>query len=247
MTTLPLNLTDNARERLFPPRTYGRYYIARLMREQFERIARERVTLIKDAVLVDYGCGDMPYRPLIEPLVKRYIGVDLPTNPLADAHLSPEGAAPVEDASVDVVLSSQVLEHVDDPARYLAECRRMLRPGGLLVLSTHGLWVYHPHPADWWRWTGDGLRRIIQQAGFEVIEFHGLMGLAAAGVQLLQDGLVRKLPRRLRSLAVLPMQALAELADRLHTADERRKDACVYMIVARTGGACPAPANANGR
>lgn len=233
MTAATLNLTDNARQRLFPPRTYGRYYIARRMRERFERIAHEHIAPMNAPVLIDYGCGDMPYRPLIEPHVQRYIGLDLPANPLADAHLTPDGAGSTEDASADIVVSTQVLEHVDDPAKYLAECRRMLRPGGLLVLSTHGHWVYHPHPVDWWRWTGSGLRKTIEQAGFEMIELHGLMGLAATGMQLLQDGVVRKLPRRLRTLAVVPMQAMVQLLDRLHTDDERRNDACVYMVVAR--------------
>lgn len=227
------HLTPNARQRLYPPRTYGRYYIARLLRERFERIARMNFAGLSQPELIDYGCGDMPYRPLIEPHVKRYVGLDLPANPLADAHLRPDGTTPIGDSSADIVVSTQVLEHVDDPAKYLAECRRMLRPGSLLILSTHGHWVYHPHPVDWWRWTGSGLRKTIEQAGFEMIEFHGLMGLAATGMQLLQDGIVRKLPRRLRTLAVVPMQAMVQLLDRLHSDDERRDDACVYVAVAR--------------
>jgi SAM-dependent methyltransferase len=247
MTIATANLSEQARERLYPPRTYGRYYIARLLRESLDVIAQRHIGPMGRPALVDFGCGDMPYRPLIEPHVGSYFGVDLPGNPLADGDLSADGTVPVEDGSAGVVMSTQVLEHVDDPAGYLAECRRMLRPEGLLVLSTHGNWVYHPHPADWWRWTGSGLSRVLAQAGFEMIQLQGLMGLAAAGVQLLQDGLVRKLPKRMRALAVLPMQALAELADRLHSEDDRRLDACVYIAVARRCRLKPAPQPMIGR
>ncbi len=59
------------------------------------------------------------------------------------------------------MLSTQVLEHVTDPRLYLAECHRVLRPGGPLLLSTHGIMVYHPDPVDYWRWTGAGLQRAV--------------------------------------------------------------------------------------
>ncbi len=44
----------------------------------------------------------------------------------------------------------------------------MLRPGGALVLSTHGVWLYHPHPEDHRRWTREGLVGDIQANGFIV-------------------------------------------------------------------------------
>ncbi len=44
------------------------------------------------------------------------------------------------------------------PGLYLSECFRVLRPGGQLLLSTHGVFPYHPDPVDLWRWTCEGLR-----------------------------------------------------------------------------------------
>ncbi len=83
-----------------------------------------------------------------------------------------------------MVLSTQVLEHVDRPGLYLAECHRVLRPGGRMLLSTHGIMVFHPDPVDYWRWTCDGLQRAVRDAGFEIVRFEGIVGLAATGIQL---------------------------------------------------------------
>ena len=78
-----------------------------------------------------------------------------PGNPHADLHGSID-AIPVEDASFDVVLCLQVLEHVPDPAAAVRELRRVVRPGGRVLLSTHGVYPFHPNPDDLWRWTQKG-------------------------------------------------------------------------------------------
>jgi SAM-dependent methyltransferase len=70
------------------------------------------------------------------------------------------------DASVDGVTSFQVLEHVWDIDWYLRESYRILKPGGWLLLSTHGTWLFHPHPTDFRRWTRPGLEDEIKARGF---------------------------------------------------------------------------------
>jgi SAM-dependent methyltransferase len=126
-----------------------------------------------------------------------------------------------------------VLEHVASPAAYLAECRRILRPGGLLLLSTHGYWFYHPNPGDYWRWTGSGLERQLTLAGLEVLRREGIMGLGAAAIQLLQDAMLAPLPPRLHAPFGLAFQALIALADAPYTPAQRASDACIYLMVAR--------------
>jgi SAM-dependent methyltransferase len=85
-------------------------------------------------------------------------------------------ADPSEDASATGVVSFQVLEHVWDINWYLRECCRLLRPGGWLLLSTHGVWPYHPHLTDYRRWTGDGLRAELESCRLKVIALQGLIG-----------------------------------------------------------------------
>jgi SAM-dependent methyltransferase len=111
--------------------------------------------------VLDVGCGDKPYYPFFAELASEYIGVDA-NHPAADLH-APVESLPVEDASFDVVLCTQVLEHADDPAQVVRELRRVVRPGGRVLASTHGVQVYHPDPVDLRRWTHEGLRRLFQE------------------------------------------------------------------------------------
>ena len=126
--------------------------------------------------VLDVGCGPKPYYPFFADRAARYVGVDLVAHPAADLVGRVE-ALPVEDASFDVVLCTQVLEHCDDPAQAVRELRRVTAPGGRVLASTHGVQVYHPSPQDYWRWTHAGLHRLFD----EHAEWESLSVTAAAG------------------------------------------------------------------
>ncbi|GAC1316764.1 MAG: hypothetical protein NVSMB25_03090 [Thermoleophilaceae bacterium] len=182
--------------------------------------------------ILDYGCAELPYRHFFSDEVD-FVGADLPGNPHASLELRPDGTLPVADDSFDALLSTQVLEHVRDPALYLSECFRVLRPGGRMLLSTHGIFVYHPDPVDYWRWTCDGLRFAVREAGLEVVRFEGIIGLAATGLQLFQDAVYYRIPRVLRPPLALVIQALCALADRLEPRASRDLNAQVFALVAQ--------------
>ena len=184
-----------------------------------------------DGRVLDYGCAELPYRDLFGPGVE-FVGADLPGNRHAAVSLNPDGTLPVPDASFDAVLSTQVLEHVEDPALYLAECFRVLRPGGRMLLSTHGIFVYHPDPVDLWRWTSEGLRRAVEDAGFLVVRFEGIVGLAATGLQLLQDALISRLSPRWVPRLALVMQPIVAFADRFESRRSLGYNAQVFALVA---------------
>jgi SAM-dependent methyltransferase len=112
--------------------------------------------------VLDVGAGIKPYYPFFEPYASEYVGVD--TAPGADLEGTAE-SLPVPDASFDVVLCTQVLEHANDPAQVVRELRRVVRPGGRVLASTHGAMVYHPNPQDLWRWTHAGLERLFAENG----------------------------------------------------------------------------------
>lgn len=181
--------------------------------------------------MLDYGCASMPYRHFFPEDVD-YVGADFLGNPDASLQLNSDGTVPADDSSFDVVVSTQVLEHVGEPQLYLSECFRVLRPGGQLLLSTHGIYVYHPDPGDYWRWTCTGLKREIEHAGFEVTRFEGIFGLAATGLQLVQHAIWVRLSRLLRALLALCMQALVTVADRLQSQESRDVDAAVFALIA---------------
>src|SRR3954451_9625060 len=112
-------------------------HIIRQLNATIERLVG-RLELPPGAPVVDFGCADMAYRPMFGPAVT-YLGADIQGNAEAQLDIAPDGTLPLADASVDAVFSSQVLEHVGDPTLYLDECTRVLRPGGRLLLTTHGI------------------------------------------------------------------------------------------------------------
>jgi SAM-dependent methyltransferase len=77
--------------------------------------------------------------------------------------------------SVDVILCTQVMEHLTDPESALIEMYRVLKPGGKVFLTTHMAFEEHMVPNDYWRFTEFGIRLLAKQAKFTVNHFerHG--------------------------------------------------------------------------
>lgn len=229
-----MNEREAGIERLYPKllgRMGPRYYYLIQLRKSIE-IVFAKYFNFNSCVLADYGCGNKPYESIIKPHIKTYIGIDLAENLNADIHISSKGQIELEDESVDIVLSTQVLEHVVDPKLYLSEALRILKPEGKVVLSTHGYWMYHPDPTDYWRWTSSGLKKIITDSGFEVKYFTGIIGRAAMGMQLVQDGFLFKVPKALRPLLALFFQPQIWFLDKLSSQASKNADACTYILVA---------------
>lgn len=111
-------------------------------------LARSRAALVPpasrpDALLVDLGCGAGLLAPHLAGKGYRHVGVDLTRSALdlAAAHgvtvvRADATAVPLADGCADVVSAGELLEHVPDWRRVVAEACRLLRPGGLLVLDT---------------------------------------------------------------------------------------------------------------
>jgi hypothetical protein len=78
----------------------------------------------------------------------------------------------------DLAFCEQVLEHVPDPLVAARTLGALVKPGGHVVISTPFLLRIHREPTDFWRFTPDGLRLIIEGAGLEVVRVRSWGNLA---------------------------------------------------------------------
>jgi SAM-dependent methyltransferase len=204
--------------RLDPPLSMPTYAVraplARWLADEAQRAASD----LGAYRLLDVGCGEKPYAPLFAPHVSEYVGLDTAAHGNAEL-VGPIEAIPAEDASFDVAICIQVLEHVDDPAQGVRELSRVTRPGGRVLLSTHGAIVYHPNPVDLWRWTHEGLRRLFEESGnwrsVTVTPGSGTASSLAMLNAIYLEHVLRRTPLRpLRGVVVASLNRAARALDR---------------------------------
>lgn len=171
------------------------------------------------ARVLDVGCGLKPYYPWFAERASEYVGVDIVESPYADLQGTAE-ALPVPDATFDLVLCLQVLEHTADPAQVVRELRRVTAPGGRVLASTHGVHVYHPSPDDFWRWTRAGLERLFREHADWSSVAVSPAGGSAACVGMLVSIYIRLLAQRARMEPA--SRALVALINRTAAALDRR-------------------------
>jgi SAM-dependent methyltransferase len=122
-------------------------------------------------VVLDVGSGAQPYRPLLSPEAS-YIAIDVADAgsnfgyEVADTIYFEGETWPVDSNSVDVILSTETLEHVRDPSTFLNEAQRCLRPGGRLLLTVPFAARWHFIPHDYWRFTPSALKYLLERASF---------------------------------------------------------------------------------
>lgn len=116
-------------------------------------------------VILDYGAGSSPYK---EYFAKAdYRRADITGATYLQYQIKPDSTISEVDGTFDLILSTQVAEHVPNPDVYFKECYRLLKPGGKLIVSTHGIWQEHGSPYDFQRWTEEGFKRDLAIAGFK--------------------------------------------------------------------------------
>ncbi len=132
-------------------------------------------------VLLDVGCGAKPYEKIFEPYVEHYFGLEYsPESGYRgnNADFCGDAAAlPLADESVDTILCTEVLEHLSNPEKTIAEFARVLRPSGTVI--TTAPFVYPIHDAqDFFRYSPDGLAAIMQRHGLTIDKVKPLSGTA---------------------------------------------------------------------
>jgi len=198
--------------------------------------------------VLDVGCGAQPYRHLF-PDHAVYQAIDHATAESDFGYKTPDTIYysgdqwPVPDRSQNFILSTETLEHVDEPVHFLKEAERVLKPTGQIILTVPfaARWHYIPH--DYWRFTPSGLALSLQKAGFDDIrEYCRGNHLTIAAYKVLALFLTALFPakpsffRRLFSVALMLMLTpilmslsfVGHLSLRCKTAD----DTLGYTVIA---------------
>jgi len=161
---------------------YRFWHFQYLFLADMHRWQRARMAELKGHVL-DVGCGERPYEDWLSrgrDGVTRYTGLDVVPGPRVDIVVGFGDAWPVESASVDAALLTQVLEHVADRRHLIGEIARVLRPGGTLLLTVPFIFPVHGLPHDYARFTTGGVR-VLFEPDFEIVELAGV-GYAGSAI-----------------------------------------------------------------
>jgi SAM-dependent methyltransferase len=141
--------------------------------------------------VLDSGCGVMPYKKIIleNKEITSYVGLDI-ESALSYDNVQPDFywdgiTMPFENNTFDVVLSTEVLEHVLNPDAYLLEVKRVLKPGGVFFFTVPFLMSLHEVPFDYYRYTPYALEEIFKRVGFTNIKIKPMGGYNAAMAQMM--------------------------------------------------------------
>lgn len=197
-------MKGGANRKLYPRFWQPTYLLNRAIARSLGRVAEKMSPANSERVLLDVGCGVMPYRELFEPLVTSYVGCDM--YPSVEGVVAcPADDMPFKEKAFDVIVCFQVLEHVPDPWRVVVECARVLKPGGLLVLTAPFAYPYHPSPNDYYRFSHQGLEEICRRAGLETIDSESQCGTFQTLVLQFNIMIVRASTFARRSMLTVPL------------------------------------------
>lgn len=144
---------------------------------------------------LDLGCKNSPYSKLFP----NRLGLDIESGEGVDA-VGDAHSLPFPDNKFEVILCTEVLEHLHTPEQAIKEMKRVLMPGGLLILTTRFVFPLHDVPGDYFRFTKYGLRHLFRD--WEIIELSEETNSATA-MSVLFERMALQTTNRLRVLKIV--------------------------------------------
>jgi SAM-dependent methyltransferase len=157
----------------------GRFPNENLFHEQYLSSFRHRRTItaglkgLEGLSVLDVGCGEQPYRALLGPSCS-YVGIDVEARHPETLEIEPGRPWPVQ-GPFDVVLCTQVMEHVADIMKFCEEIDRVLAPGGKLLVSVPFIYPIHD-THDYRRLTPAGIAQLFPGWPIEKVTMMGGLG-----------------------------------------------------------------------
>ncbi len=169
--------------------------------------------------VLDLFAATQPYRDLL-PAHETYVSMDI------DEHYGPQDVVsdeflPFADEAFDLILFTEAFHYVTEPERGVAELRRVLRPGGTLVLTVPLVWEYDRRIVER-RYTGPGLAELFEgwddvwvgEIGGYTVAWATLSGRILRGLSEFGPPLMRRTAGALLPAASLMLNAIAALLSR---------------------------------
>lgn len=144
------------------------------MHPSVQDFVRETVTdeMVRGRYVLEVGAYDVngSVRPCVSELLPaEYLGVDASAGPGVDRVVDCEHLVSYVGNAWDLVISTEMLEHVDDWRRCLIQLSNAVAMGGYLIITTRSPgFPYHPFPVDNWRYTTDQMRKILGELNLRV-------------------------------------------------------------------------------
>lgn len=111
-----------------------------------------------------------------------YVGVDISEGKCVDIVLPSEYDWPESlNESFDLAVSSQTVEHVRHPWKWIVSVAKLVKPGGMVYVCCPSERGFHEYPIDCWRIWPDGMRALMEDAGLKVIEAYN-SGVDTTGI-----------------------------------------------------------------
>lgn len=135
-----------------------------------------------NSTVLDVGVGDAPYwhiRPDLD-----WQGLDICQGEKVNFLTTTGAAWPIPNTCFDVVLCTQVIEHVQEPAFLASEIKRVLKPGGIVILNAPFLYPFHGMPDDQMRYTTTQLEYIFKEFDISECGILGGVGSSLATIYL---------------------------------------------------------------
>lgn len=198
--------------------------------------AMQRAARYAHGLVLDIGCGSKPYEKFFEGRIQMYVGTDIDTSNHKKVDVCADSLRlPFRSESFDVVVSNQAIEHVREPQMFVSEASRVLKSGGIMILTAPQLWCLHEKPHDYYRFTRYALELLCATNNLEVEVLEERYGAFATIGQMI--ALMVYLPNsisRMRTHAARlifgPAQVIGKLLDRLFYNPDLTLG---YVVVAR--------------
>ncbi|NMB66796.1 class I SAM-dependent methyltransferase [Candidatus Woesearchaeota archaeon] len=231
-----------------------RYYLSPNFLEKESIIKEIKIFLkknksfIKRKKILDVGCGSKPYAHLFREYECTYEGIDFKgysLNPSfeleePDYFFSKEYASNfkinnLKEKSFDIIVSFQVLEHHANPENFFKESKRLLKKGGLIIITFPFIWPLHEEPYDYQRLTHYKIKRIADSLKLKILYIRKRGGFFSVIDQLLNNAIMEcRLPPIIKKflylIIFLPLQYLVVVIEKLTPYNKNKKTFLGYFI-----------------